>query len=111
MITNADKLFVSYEELESLFNEALAEGINEWTKEKNDFFKDPFNKNKRPTGNYLPDADFRMWLKVPQNLVPAQTFNALRTEIENAGWKVSSYQWMKDERTDEDQIYIHIKKK
>ena len=29
MVTNADKLFVSYEELESLFNEALAEGIKE----------------------------------------------------------------------------------
>ena len=52
-----------------------------------------------------------MWLKVPQNLVPEKTFNALRTEIENAGWKVRSYEWMKDERTDEDEIFIHIKKK
>jgi len=111
MITNSNHLFVSYDELESLFNEALEIEIKEWKEEKERFFKDPFNKKQRNTGNYMPNAIFRLWLTIPKNLVTTETFNKLKNEIENAGWTIHDYRWRKDERTEEDQIFIHIEKK
>lgn len=111
MIINARTLFISYKELEKMFNSALEREIKEWEQEKENFFKDPFNEKNRPTGNYMPDANFKIWLAVPKNLVCDKNFMDLKNEIEDAGWIVNKYEWIKDERTGEDKIFIHILKK
>lgn len=111
MVTNSSNLYVSYSELESMFNAALEQEINEWKEEKEKFFKDPFNKSKRNTGNYMPDANFKIWLAIPMNLVCDENFRGLKEAIEKAGWIVNRYEWLKDERTGEDKLFIHILKK
>jgi len=109
MIISADKLQISYQNLEDMFNLALEKEIKEWEREKNEFFKDPFNDEGRVTGKYMPSPVFQIWLKLPKNLVSFENLNKLLFDCSESGWEVES-KWQENERTGEDQIYFLIKK-
>ena len=109
MIISASNLCISYQNLEDMFNAALEKEIKEWEKEKDEFFKDPFNDEGRVTGKYMPSAVFQIWLKIPRNLVSYENLNKLLFDCSESGWDVES-KWQENERTGEDQIYFLIKK-
>ena len=48
MIISSSELQISYQNLEDMFNRALQREISEWRKEKDEFFKDPFNDDADP---------------------------------------------------------------
>ena len=54
MIISSSELQISYQNLEDMFNIALQKEISEWRKEKDEFFRDPFNNEGRVTGKYMP---------------------------------------------------------
>ena len=109
MIISSSELQISYQNLEDMFNLALEREIKEWVREKNEFFKDPFNDEERVTGKYMPSPVFQIWLKLPKNLVSSENLNKLLFDCSESGWEVES-EWLKNERTGEDQIYFLIKK-
>ena len=109
MIIQASNLHISYQNLEDMFNAALEKEIKAWVKEKDEFFKDPFNDEGRVTGKYMPEAVFQIWLKIPRNLVTFELLNNLLGDCAQSGWEVES-KWQTDERTGEDQIYFLVKK-
>lgn len=110
MIINSDKLSLSYEELETIFNAALQKEMQDWEKEKNIFFSHLSNGEERSSGEYIPEPVFRLWLDIPKKLVNGEIYNKLRLAIKSAGWEIVSYTWQEDERTLDDKLYIHIKK-
>lgn len=109
MIISSSELQISYQNLEDMFNRALQKEISKWQKEKDEFFKDPFNDKGRVTGKYIPSAVFQIWLKIPKNLVSYENLNKLLFDCSEFGWNVES-KWQEDERTGEEQIYFLVTK-
>lgn len=109
MIISSSELQISYQNLEDMFNRALQIEISEWRKEKDEFFRDPFNNEGRVTGKYMPSAVFQIWLKLPKNLVSDENLNKLLLDCSESGWNVKS-KWQDDERTGEEQIYFLVTK-
>ena len=109
MIISASELQISYQNLEDMFNRALQKEISEWRKEKDEFFKDPFNDEGRVPGKYMPSPVFKIWLKLPKNLVSYENLNKLFFDCSESGWNVKS-EWQEDERTREDKIYFLVTK-
>ena len=109
MIISSSELQISYQNLEDMFNRALQREISEWRKEKDEFFKDPFNDEGGATGKYMPSSVFQIWLKLPKNLVSYENLNKLLFDCSESGWNVES-KWQEDERTGEEQIYFLVTK-
>lgn len=109
MIISSSELQISYQNLEDMFNRALQREISEWRKEKDEFFKDPFNDEGRVTGKYMPSTSFQILLKLPKNLVSSENLNKLLFDCSESGWDVES-KWQENERTGEEQIYFLVTK-
>ena len=109
MIISSSELQISYQNLEDMFNIALQKEILEWRKEKDEFFRDPFNNEGRVTGKYMPSVVFQIWLKLPKNLVSDENLNKLLFDCSESSWNVKS-KWQDDERTGEEQIYFLVTK-
>lgn len=107
MITMARTLTITYEELNSMFSKALDKEIENWKKEKEEFFNDPFNDEGRATGKYMPSATFQIWLNLPRKMVGDNIVDNLVEDIKKSGWEVKC-KWIKNERTYSDQLYFII---
>ena len=81
MIIGTDNFFITYDELEELFNKALMKEMDEWYKEKQDFLADPFNTANSPIGSYMPNTCFQVWLKIDKNLVSRENEEILKDNI------------------------------
>jgi len=110
MIIGADNFFITYDELEELFNKALLKETDNWYKEKQDFLADPFNTSNRVTGSYMPNTCFQVWLKIDKNLVSQDHEEMLKNNIIAGGWQIEQFEWQEDERTGSEQLYICIVK-
>lgn len=107
MITPAYTLTITYEELNSMFSKALDREIENWKREKEEFFNDPFNDDGRVTGKYMPSVAFQIWLNLPHKMVGDDIVNKLIEDIKKSGWEVE-FKWRKNERTGSDQFYFII---
>ena len=110
MIISSDNFFLTYDELEELFNKALMQETDNWYKEKQDFLADPFNASNSPIGSYMPNTCFQVWLKIDKNVVSRENEDKLKNNIIEAGWQVHTFKWQEDERTGSEQLYICIVK-
>jgi len=106
MIISANTLKINYSDLESLFNTALQREIDEWNKEKDAFFKNPFDSKFA----YMPNSCFQIWLDLDKSTCPEDLTDQLKIEITSAGWDILKFKWQSDERTGSDQLYINIEK-
>lgn len=110
MITSSQKLTLSYENLEKLFNKALEKEIKEWEKEKDEYVSDPYNIQGKVTGVYMPSSSIQVWLKIPKETCTKEVLKQLKKNIKLSGWKIRHFEWQINERTHATQLYVCIKK-
>lgn len=91
-----------------MFSKALDREIENWKKEKEEFFNDPFNDDGQVNRKCMPSATFQIWLNLPRKMVSDNIIDNLIEDIKWSGWEVEC-KWLKDERTYSDQLYFVIR--
>lgn len=89
MITPVHTLTITYEELNSMFSKALDREIENWKREKEEFFNDPFNDDGRVTGKYMPSTAFQIWLNLLHKMVGDDIVNKLIEDIKSLVGKLN----------------------
>ena len=110
MIIHSALVKLTYEELEKIFNEHLKKEIEDWEEEKKEYLEDPCNTGGKTIAPYMPNPFFQIWMHIPLRVVPEKIQETLRNEIQDAGWNITLFEWMKDEKTNEDILHINIRK-
>lgn len=101
---------LTVDNLISIFNASMQKNVEEFNKEMSDFLNDPYNKKNSPVGGYCPSPVFQNWLKIDRKLVDEDTFFCFKNALIDAGWNVKDIYWQKDERSDEDILYVFVMK-
>lgn len=105
MIISPNKFTITLDEVESLFNKLLEKELEQFEENKKSYIDEPFNE-----ATYMPDTHVRVWLKVGHDILSTDVEKSFKKDIEMAGWQILEWTWHKNERTNEDEIIIGIKK-
>lgn len=104
-VISTNQFLYSVDELIDIFNSLLQKEIEH----KLEFRKQVIDKGDLKYFNMCRGGVISVWVNVDRCLVTQDIEKAFKAEIEEVGWNIVEYKWIKDERTDLDQILIRVK--
>ena len=104
-VISANQFLYSVDDLIAMFNALLQKEMEH----ELEFRKKVIDKGEPEHFNMCRGGVISVWVNVDRCLVAQDTEKAFKTEIEEAGWNIVEYKWIKDERTTLDQILIRVK--
>lgn len=102
-VISTNQFLYSVDELIDIFNSLLQKEITRETEFRHEVISKGCEHLDMCGGGVIS-----IWINVDRCLVAQDTEKAFKAEIEKAGWNIVEYEWMKNERTDLDQIRIRI---
>lgn len=102
-VISANQFLYSVDELIDIFNSLLQKEINRETEFRHKVISKGCEHLNMCSGM------ISIWVTVDRCLVAPDTEKAFKVEIEESGWNIVEYEWMKNERSHLDQIRIRIK--
>lgn len=104
-VISANQFLCGVDDLIAMFNALLQKEIDH----KLEFRKKVIDKGDPEHFDMCRSGMISIWVNVDKCLVAQDTEKVFKTKIEEAGWNIVDYKWIKNERTDLDQILIRVK--